>query len=87
MTKGEITIDEDVCKGCGYCALFCRRSCISIPGDRFTPQGYFLPLFSSPELCNACGICGWMCPHFAIQVYKMPEAGHEIKTINSEKSE
>lgn len=73
MPRGEIAIDERYCKGCGLCAHFCARDCIVVPGDRFTPQGYLLPLFSHPERCNACGICGWLCPHFAIEVYKFVE--------------
>jgi 2-oxoglutarate ferredoxin oxidoreductase subunit delta len=71
MAKGEIIIDERYCKGCGYCAYYCRRHCIVIPGDRFTPQGYLLPVFARPEKCNACGVCGWLCPHFALEVYRV----------------
>ncbi len=73
MAKGEIVIDEAICKGCSYCAEFCSRGCITVPGDKFTPKGYLLPLFASPEKCNACGICAWMCPRFAIEVYKYVE--------------
>lgn len=70
MAKGEIVIDEAICKGCNYCAEFCARGCIEVPGDKFTPRGYLLPAFAHPEKCNACGICAWMCPRFAIEVYK-----------------
>ena len=73
MPKGTITIEERYCKGCGLCAHFCARGCIVVPGDRFTPQGYLLPLFAHPEKCNACGVCGWLCPHFAIEAYKFAE--------------
>ena len=74
MAKGEITINEKFCKGCGYCAEFCSRGCITIPGDKFTPLGFLLPDFTHPEKCNACGVCGWMCPDCAIEVYKYVEA-------------
>lgn len=74
MAKGEIVIDENSCLGCGYCTKFCSRECITIPGDKFTPQGYLLAVFTDPENCNACGVCGWMCPHFAIEVYKYIES-------------
>jgi NAD-dependent dihydropyrimidine dehydrogenase PreA subunit len=45
-----------------------------MPGDRFAPQGYLLPVFVNPERCNACGICSWMCPHLAIEVYEYVES-------------
>ncbi len=74
MAKGEIVINETICKGCGYCAKFCSRGGIVMSRDKFTPKGYLLPIFANPEKCNACGICGWMCPRFAIEVYKYTEA-------------
>jgi 2-oxoglutarate ferredoxin oxidoreductase subunit delta len=74
MAKGEIIIDEMFCRGCGYCEKFCTRGCIETPGDKLSSEGYLLPVFANPDKCNACGICGWMCPHFAIEVYKYVEA-------------
>lgn len=73
MPKGEIVIDESICKGCGYCVAFCARGGIKT-SDKITPKGYVLPVFAYPEKCNACGICAWMCPRFAIEVYKYVEA-------------
>ena len=77
MAKGEIVIDEQLCKGCGLCARFCTRGCIASPEDKLGPQGYLLPVFAEPEKCNGCGICGWMCPDFTITVYRFVEAGKE----------
>ena len=74
MAKGEVVIDEDLCLGCGYCAHFCSRGCIVITGDKFNPQGRQLPTLCAPEKCNACGVCVWMCPHFAIEVYEILES-------------
>lgn len=71
--KGEITIDERYCQGCGYCVHFCNRDCIVIKGNKYTPQGYLLPEFANPDNCTACAICAWMCPQFAIEVYKYTE--------------
>lgn len=73
MPRGEIVIFEQHCKGCAYCAKFCARGCIVHPGGRYSPQGYMLPSFAIPEKCNACGICAWMCPDHAIDVYKFVE--------------
>lgn len=69
MTRGEIVIDEIYCRGCGYCADFCPKKCITL-GDSYTREGYRLSCFVNPGDCTACGICGFMCPHHAIEVYK-----------------
>ena len=73
MSKGDIVIDEQRCKGCGYCIHFCEHDCIVIPGDRFSAKGYSLPVFANAANCTGCGICGWMCPDQAIEVYKYVE--------------
>ena len=67
--KGEIVINELFCKGCNYCVEYCPKGCIII-GDRFSAQGYQLPIFVNKEECTACTICGKMCPDSAIDVYK-----------------
>lgn len=78
MAKGRITINESVCKGCGYCEAFCSHGCIKMQSDRLGPKGTPLPLFNMPDKCNACSICGWMCPEYAIEVYKyLPEPAHK----------
>jgi len=73
MAKGEIVIDEMYCRGCGYCVDFCPKDCVAIQEDKFTPQGYPLSSFVRPEDCTACGICSFMCPHHAIEVYRYVE--------------
>lgn len=74
MAKGEIVFNEENCRGCGYCELFCPKGCISIAGDRYSPMGYLLPSFVNQDKCNGCAICSWMCPHLAIEVYKLVDA-------------
>jgi len=73
MAKGEVIINEQLCKGCGYCAYFCPRDAMEMPEDNLSSQGYSLPVFAHPENCNGCGICGWMCPAFALEVYRIKE--------------
>lgn len=70
MPKGEVVINEDLCQGCGYCVKFCTLGCIKITGDKFTPKGHLLPSIVTPKKCTACGVCAWMCPPVAIEVYK-----------------
>ena len=72
MAKGEVEINLNFCLGCGYCEMFCKRGCIELT-DRLSPLGLPIPAFIAPENCNACGFCGWMCPHLAIEVYKHTE--------------
>lgn len=73
MVNGEVIINEEFCKACGYCVKFCARGCITQGGNRLSSKGYLLPTYSSPEKCNACGVCAWMCPDYAIEVYKNVE--------------
>jgi 2-oxoglutarate ferredoxin oxidoreductase subunit delta len=68
MARGEITINEQLCKGCGLCAEFCARGCITLPAGSFSAKGLPLAEFTVPERCNGCGLCGWMCPDLAIEV-------------------
>jgi len=70
MIKAEIVIDEDLCQGCGYCIEFCSRDCLEITGDRFTAKGYLVPSVIKLENCTACGVCAWMCPAVAIEIYR-----------------
>lgn len=71
MAKGEITINEEYCKGCGLCAEYCPRDCIVMSTDRFNSRGMIMPIFEKPEDCTGCTICGFMCPDAAITVYRL----------------
>ena len=70
MVRAEVVLNEARCFGCGYCQEFCLRGCIEIKGERFNPMGHPLPTFTKPSECNACGMCVWMCPHLALEVYQ-----------------
>jgi len=73
MAKGEIEINEELCRGCGYCEMFCKKGCIEMT-SKLSPLGLPIPAIVKPDDCIACGFCGWMCPHVAIEVYKYIEA-------------
>ena len=72
MAKGMIEINERRCGGCGFCEAFCEKGCIEMT-SKVSSLGLPLPAFSAPEECIACGMCAWMCPHVAIEVYKYEE--------------
>ena len=75
MARGEITISEERCTGCGFCVLFCSRGCITIDQKKIGSRGVAVAEFVAPEKCNACAVCGWMCASYAIEVYTYVEAG------------
>ena len=74
MAKGEIAISEKLCSGCGLCAEFCSRGCIVLSAERLSSAGQQQAVFAHPEKCNACCVCAWLCPDFAIEVYRYVEA-------------
>jgi len=39
--------------------------------DKFTAGGYPLAVMENAEDCTGCGICGWLCPDQAIEVYRL----------------
>jgi len=74
MPAGEIVIDEKMCQGCGLCIIFCKHGCIALMPERLTTIGRAQASFVQPDKCTACSVCAWMCPHFAIEVYKYTPA-------------
>jgi 2-oxoglutarate ferredoxin oxidoreductase subunit delta len=87
MAAGEIVIDEKYCKGCGYCEVFCPQKCITVTGDKVSPEGYLLPTFRDPEKCKGCGICAQMCPEFVIEVYQIKNEQSRAKKTRKSKHE
>lgn len=73
MAKGEILIDESACKACGICVVQCKPKCISLDKNHIGPKGTPVIFLSAPEKCTGCGVCGWLCPDYAIEVYKLVE--------------
>ncbi len=71
MSKGEITINDIRCKGCGLCVHYCPRDCIVMATDKFTAGGHPLAVMENADECTGCGICGWLCPDQAIEVYRL----------------
>ena len=64
-----ITIDRELCKGCGLCVPFCPRSLIEL-GTEINAKGYHPAKISSPENCTGCSACAKMCPDLAIEIIK-----------------
>ena len=63
--RGVVTIDVELCKGCGFCIEFCPAGVLKF-SDEFNRKGYHPPLILLPEECTGCDLCGVYCPDFAI---------------------
>jgi 2-oxoglutarate ferredoxin oxidoreductase subunit delta len=66
-TKYQIFVNEDWCKGCGFCHTFCPREVLE-KSSRFNRKGYYPPEATNIDRCVGCGLCEALCPDFAIHV-------------------
>jgi heterodisulfide reductase subunit A len=55
-------VDEELCAGCGQCALICAYSALSLHPVRKV-------MTVNPVLCQGCGACSAACPSGAINVH------------------
>ncbi|WP_312476229.1 4Fe-4S binding protein [Neobacillus sp.] len=63
-----VTIDENLCKGCGLCVSVCPQETLSLTNEP-NSKGYFPALQQHPDGCTACNKCAVMCPEIAIKVF------------------
>ncbi len=62
--RGVVTINPELCKGCGFCIEFCPSGCWHF--RHVQRQGVSYPKAVKPEACTGCDLCGAYCPDFAI---------------------
>jgi Pyruvate/2-oxoacid:ferredoxin oxidoreductase delta subunit len=81
VSRGNVRINVEECKGCGLCVDSCPPECLSLAPDLNAYGAH--PARYAGEGCTGCGICFYCCPEpGAIAVYRMPaparavEAGH-----------
>jgi len=70
-------IEQDRCKGCGFCITFCPSKVLET-SDSFTHRGYHPPRVVELGACTACDFCRLICPEFAI---------YSVKASREERSE
>ncbi len=74
---GKIVINEEYCKGCGFCTLACVKNYIKI-GTEFNQSGYYFAEYCGFEgECSGCALCAEMCPDAAIEVWKEEQKTEE----------
>ncbi len=61
----KVRIDEERCKGCGFCAEFCPREVLKMTGE-LGPKGYETVRVTDEIKCLGCGLCEAICPEFGI---------------------
>lgn len=66
----KVTINEEICKECGYCIHFCPKKTILTKKDAVNKKGYYPITATGIVDCIACGICATVCPEGAIRVEK-----------------
>lgn len=64
----KITIDENICKGCGLCVDACPKKILELAKEKLNEKGYHPAEIMDQSKCIACAFCATMCPDCAITV-------------------
>ena len=77
-----ITIHRHFCKGCEICADVCPKHVLNMAVALDRWEGTLVEVVDI-DSCNACMLCEYQCPDFAIEVYnvKKEKKKMEKKTI------
>jgi 2-oxoglutarate ferredoxin oxidoreductase subunit delta len=65
--KGDIHINTERCKGCGFCVEYCPKDVLEL-SEEFNKKGYHPPRVAHEEMCCYCQLCEAICPEFALFV-------------------
>ena len=66
----KITINEELCKGCGLCARACPKNLIELSKTNLNAKGYHPAVINDVEKCIACASCARTCPDVVIHIEK-----------------
>jgi 2-oxoglutarate ferredoxin oxidoreductase subunit delta len=67
---GRVTVNEERCKGCGYCIEACNKESLHIDNSRRNRNGYSVASFNADGDCSGCAMCAEVCPDAALEVYR-----------------
>ncbi|MHA1596349.1 MAG: 4Fe-4S dicluster domain-containing protein [Candidatus Asgardarchaeia archaeon] len=68
----KVEINEEFCKGCGYCVVICPREVIKL-SEGMNKRGYHFVVAVREDRCIGCKSCEYTCPDFAIFVHPKKE--------------
>lgn len=61
--RGKVTIDPDLCRGCGRCVRDCPATALEL-----SREGRGFRLIHYRDRCAYCGQCEESCPHGAVRL-------------------
>ncbi|MBC3516397.1 ferredoxin family protein [Neobittarella massiliensis] len=64
----KITVNTDLCKGCGLCVQACPKQIIALAQELLNAKGYHPAQCIDEGACIGCAMCATMCPDVAITV-------------------
>ena len=64
----KVTVDFNVCKGCGLCVHACPKKIIELSKTKLNAKGHSPAEVINPDACIGCAFCATMCPDCAITV-------------------
>lgn len=71
--KQMLSINEILCKGCGYCIKYCPKAILEMGRER-NKNGHFYPHMTDEDKCISCAMCATICPEGAIEITEKEEA-------------
>ena len=65
-----LSIDEELCKGCGLCVRACPKQLLEISRDKLNAKGYHPAAMRDQAACIGCAFCARTCPDVVIHIEK-----------------
>ena len=66
----KVTINENLCKGCGLCARACPKGIIELSKEQINAKGYHPATIVDQAACIGCASCARTCPDVVIHIEK-----------------
>ncbi len=86
IPHGEIHINIEQCKGCGFCVEYCPKDVLEMSTE-FNRKGYHYPVVLKEGVCVNCNLCEVICPDFAIFCLEIEPRSPEPEEVLERKEE